>query len=55
MLELSWKGSKTVKLGDEGERKFIADGDEVIIRGHAVKNGVRIGFGEVSGKILPAN
>ena len=54
MLELSWKGSKTVKLGDEGERKFIADGDTVIMRGHATKNGVRIGFGEVSGKILPA-
>ncbi len=55
MLELSWKGSKTLKLGDEAERKFIADGDEVIMRGHASKNGVRIGFGEVSGKILPAN
>ena len=34
MLELSWRGSKTVALGDSGlTRKFIADGDEVNIVG----------------------
>lgn len=54
MLELSWKGSKTVKLKGGEERKFIQDKDTVIMRGHCEKDGVRIGFGEVSTKVLPA-
>jgi fumarylacetoacetase len=54
MLELSWKGSKTVKLNGGEERKFIQDKDTVIMRGHCEKDGVRIGFGEVSTKVLPA-
>lgn len=54
MLELSWKGTKPLKMNDGTERKFIQDGDNVIMRGHASKDGVRIGFGEVSGKVLPA-
>ena len=33
---------------------FLEDGDTVIIRGLAEKDGVRIGFGECAGKILPA-
>ena len=54
MLELSWKGSKPVKLNDGGDRKFIEDKDTVIMRGHCEKEGsVRIGFGEVKTKILP--
>lgn len=54
MLELAWKGTKPLKLNDGTERKFIQDGDNVIMRGFSSKDGVRIGFGEVSGKILPA-
>lgn len=54
MLELSWKGTKPVLLEEGGERKFIQDGDSVIMKGYAEKNGVRIGFGEVEGKVLPA-
>jgi fumarylacetoacetase len=54
MLELSWKGSKTIKLENGQERKFIQDGDIVTIKGHGIRNGIRIGFGEVSAKILPA-
>lgn len=54
MLELSWKGTKTVKLADGNERKFIQDGDEVILHGHATKDGIRVGFGEVRTKVLPA-
>jgi fumarylacetoacetase len=54
MLELSWKGTKPLKMNDGTERKFINDGDTVIMRGHAEKNGVRVGFGEVKGKVLPA-
>jgi fumarylacetoacetase len=54
MLELTWRGTRPVTMSDGSERKFILDGDTVIIRGHAEKNGVRIGFGEVSGEVLPA-
>ena len=36
-------------------RKFINDNDTVIMRGFGEKDGIRVGFGEVSGKILPAN
>lgn len=55
MLELAWKGTKPLQMNDGTERKFIQDGDNVIMRGFSQKDGVRIGFGEVSGKILPAN
>lgn len=54
MLELAWKGTKPLPMNDGTERKFIQDGDTVIMRGFSQKDGVRIGFGEVSGKILPA-
>ncbi len=54
MLELSWKGTKPLKLKDGSERKFINDNDTVIVRGYCEKNGVRIGFGEAKGKVLPA-
>lgn len=54
MLEISWKGTKPFKMNDGTERKFINDNDTVIMRGFSEKNGVRIGFGEVSAKVLPA-
>jgi fumarylacetoacetase len=54
MLELAWKGTKPLKMKDGSERKFILDNDTVIMRGYCEKNGVRIGFGDVSAKILPA-
>ncbi len=54
MLELSWRGANPVKLKDGSERKFINDGDTVIMRGFCKNNEVRIGFGECIGKVLPA-
>ncbi|TGE20019.1 fumarylacetoacetase [Hymenobacter elongatus] len=54
MLELAWKGTRPLPLTDGSERKFILDGDTVTMRGFAEKDGVRIGFGEVTGTILPA-
>lgn len=54
MLEISWRGTKPVQLNDGSERRFINDHDTVIMRGHCIKEGVRIGFGKVSTKILPA-
>jgi fumarylacetoacetase len=53
MLEISWKGTRPISFPNGMERKFIADGDTIIMRGHAEKNGVRVGFGEVSSKVLP--
>lgn len=53
MLELSWKGSKPVKLNDGSERKFIEDNDTVIMRGYCKKKDRRIGFGEIRTKLLP--
>ena len=54
MLEITWKGTKPFKMNDGTERKFIQDGDTVIMRGFSEKDGVRVGFGEVSTKVLPA-
>lgn len=54
MLEITWRGSKPVQLKDGSERKAINDDDTVIMRGHCEKNGVRIGFGEVFNKVMPA-
>ena len=53
MLELSWRGEKPIKMKDGTERKFINDNDTVIMRGFCEKDGTRIGFGEVSTKLLP--
>ena len=55
MMELTWRGQNPLQLKDGQERKFIEDHDTIIMRGFGEKNGVRVGFGEVSGKILPAN
>jgi len=54
MLELAWKGTKPLKMRDGSERKFILDHDTVIMRGYSQKDGIRIGFGEVGTKVLPA-
>lgn len=54
MLELTWRGQNPLQLKDGSERKFIEDNDTIIMRGFCEKDGVRVGFGEVSGTILPA-
>ena len=33
MLELSWKGTRAIELGNGQTRKFLLDGDEVIMTG----------------------
>ncbi|HAW21288.1 MAG TPA: fumarylacetoacetase [Flavobacteriales bacterium] len=55
MLEISWRGTKPVSMNDGSERKFIQDHDSVIMRAYSEKNGVRVGFGEVNSKVLPAS
>jgi len=54
MLELSWRGTKPLVLESGQERSFLQDGDTVIMRGFCEKDGIRVGFGEVRGKLLPA-
>lgn len=53
MLELTWNGKNPIKMQDGTERKFINDNDTVIMKGYCKNNEVRIGFGEVSSKLLP--
>lgn len=56
LLELTWRGAEPVSLPNGEERKFLADGDEVIFRGYCEKEGAkRIGFGECRGVVLPAH
>ena len=54
MLELSWRGSRDVTIGETQEtRKFLQDGDTVVISGFCAKNGHgRVGFGTCRGKVL---
>lgn len=54
MLELAWKGTKPLQLNNGTMRTFIQDHDTVIVRGFCEKEGIRVGFGEARGKILPA-
>jgi len=54
MLELTWQGTKPLTMADGSERKFLADGDTVTMRGFGTREGLRIGFGECVTKILPA-
>jgi fumarylacetoacetase len=54
LLELSWKGTRSIRLNDGDQRKFLQDGDTVTLTGWCQGQGYRVGFGEVTGKILPA-
>jgi fumarylacetoacetase len=53
MLELTWNGSKPITLPNGQERKFLQDGDTVIIKGYCKNEHGRIGFGEAKAKVLP--
>jgi fumarylacetoacetase len=54
LLELSWKGTRPLTLATGESRTFIQDNDTVVMRGYSEKDGIRVGFGEVRGKLLPA-
>lgn len=55
LIELTWNGSEPLELLDGSRRTFLEDGDVVTMRASApASDGVRIGFGEVSGEVLPA-
>ncbi len=56
MLELSWRGTEPIELPSGETRRFLEDGDEIIMKGYCEREGFRrIGFGECRGRILPAD
>lgn len=54
LLELAWGGKEPVTLDTGETRSFLEDGDTLTLRGAAVGDGYRVGFGECTGKVLPA-
>jgi fumarylacetoacetase len=56
LIELTWRGTKPLELRSGETRSFLEDGDEVTMTGYCEEPGKpRIGFGSVSGMILPAH
>jgi fumarylacetoacetase len=55
LLELTWRGAEPLELPSGETRKFLEDGDEVIMRGHCERPGAaRLGFGECRGVVHPS-
>jgi fumarylacetoacetase len=55
LLELTWRGAEPLVLPNKETRKFLEDGDEVILRASCTRPGAaRIGFGNCRGVVLPA-
>jgi fumarylacetoacetase len=53
LLELTWRGTEPLSLPSGETRRFLEDGDEVILRGHCARAGfARIGFGECRGMVV---
>ena len=56
LLELTWRGKEPIDLPSGEQRRFLEDGDEIIMKGYCERDGFRrIGFGECRGKIIPAD
>jgi fumarylacetoacetase len=54
LLELTWRGSEPIELPSGEERRFLENGDELILRGRCEADGaVGIGFGECRGIVIP--
>jgi fumarylacetoacetase len=53
LLELTWRGTRPLQLPGGEARRFLEDGDEVVLRGRCAREGwVSIGFGECRGRIV---
>ncbi len=54
LLELTWRGKEPIQLPNGETRRFLEDGDEIIMKGFCERAGFRrIGFGECRGVVLP--
>ncbi len=51
-LELTWRGSEPIELPGGEERTFLQDGDCVVLAGMAERDGQRVDFGTVEGRIV---
>ncbi|QHW34827.1 fumarylacetoacetase [Paenibacillus rhizovicinus] len=54
MLELTWRGTEPIRLNGGEERVWLADGDRLTLSGWCQGDGYRVGFGVVTGLVLPA-
>ncbi len=54
LLELAWGGKEPITLDTGETRSFLEDGDRLTLRGAAMGDGYRVGFGDCTGKVLPA-
>jgi fumarylacetoacetase len=54
LLELAWGGKRPLTLPSGEARTFLEDGDTLSLTGWCQGDGYRVGFGEVTGQILPA-
>ena len=55
LLERTWRGTRPLELPTGERRSFLEDGDEVIMRGYAERDGFRrIGFGDCRGVVRSA-
>jgi fumarylacetoacetase len=54
MLELAWRGQRPISLPGGERRTFLEDGDQITMTGWCQGDGYRVGFGQVSGTVLPA-
>ena len=56
LLELTWRGTEPIGLPNGEQRRFLEDGDEIIMKGYCEREGFRrIGFGECRGRISPVD
>ncbi len=54
LLELTWRGTRPIGLPTGETRTFLEDGDRLTLTGWCEGDGYRVGFGEVTGRLLPA-
>lgn len=54
LLELTWGGETPIVLPNGQQRRFVEDWDTIRMQGYAEKDGVRVGFGCLENKVLPA-
>lgn len=54
LLELTWNGTKPLSLGGGQTRTYLEDGDRLTLSGWCQGQGYRVGFGIVTGRVLPA-
>lgn len=53
LLEITWNGQKEISVGNS-TRKFLQDGDEVILTACCKGEDYNVGFGTCTGKIVPS-